>query len=114
RVFSASSGDAPLPGGPVFTSDPYGSAQNLIQFLNSTSTYTVPGPDPLNALPGQTGYETGDSSVDPLGPGGAKKYNFALARVRLQGPAASSATNVRVFFRLFVAQSCDTDFQPGS
>src|SRR5262249_10098724 len=64
--------------------------------------------------PGQTGYETGDSSVDPLGPGGDQKYNFALARVRLQGPGGSSASDVRVFFRLFVAQSCDTDFQPAT
>ena len=114
RVFSVSAGEAPLPGGPVFTTDPYQSVQNLIGFMNSNPTYTTPGPDQLNALPGQTGYETGDSSVVPLGPGGAKEFNFAIARVRLQGAGGSSASNVRVFFRLFVAQSCDTDFQPAT
>ncbi len=112
RVFSVANGQAPLPGGPTFTNDPYQSAQKLIAFLNSSPTYTTPGLDPLNALPGQTGYETGDSSVLPVSPGGDKLYNFALARVRLQGGSGSAATNVRVFFRLFVAQSCDTDFQP--
>jgi hypothetical protein len=32
--------------------------------------------------------------------------------VRLQDAGGASASNVRVFFRLWVAQSCDTDFQP--
>jgi|FEC22Drversion2_1045045.scaffolds.fasta_scaffold00388_33 Pro-kumamolisin, activation domain len=111
RVFSAVAGAVPLPGAPAMTSDPYQSLQGLLGFLNSNAAYTTPGPDQLNGLPGQSGYETGDSSVTPLA-GGNKNFNFAIARVRLQGPASSSATNVRVFFRLFVAQSCDTDFQP--
>jgi hypothetical protein len=111
RVFSAVSGARPLPGGPTFTSDPYQSIQDFLGFLNSNSTYTTPGPDGLNGLPGQTGYETGDSSVTPLS-GGQKNFNFAIARVRLQGSAP--APNVRVFFRLFVAESCDTDFQPST
>ena len=80
--------------------------------MNSNSGYTTPGPDPLNALPGQSGYETGDSSVTPLNPANQQNFNFAIARVRLQDAALASAQNVRVFFRLFVAQSCDTDFQP--
>jgi Pro-kumamolisin, activation domain len=112
RVFSVAAGQAPLPGAPTATSDGYQTIQSLLGFLNSTSTYTTPGPDPLNALPGQTGYETGDSSVTPLTGGGQQNYNFAIARVRLQGAAGDAAANVRVFFRLFVAQSCDTDFQP--
>ena len=114
RVFSAAAGDTPLPGAPAVTSDPYGSIQALLGFLNSNTTYTTPGPDPLNALPSQTGYETGDSSVTPLNGSGSRNYNFAIARVRLQGAANSSAPNVRVFFRLWVAQSCDTDFQPAT
>lgn len=112
RVFSAASGDSPLPGGPTMGSDPYGFIQKMLGFLNSTPSYTTPGPDLLNALPGQSGYETGDSSVTPLNQANSQNYNFALARVRLQDMASAKALSVRVFFRLWVAQSCDTDFQP--
>jgi hypothetical protein len=114
RVFSAAAGDVPLPGAPAMTSDPYQSIQALLGFLNSSPTYTSPGPDLLNGLPSQSGYETGDSSVTPLNGAGNQNFNFGLARVRLQGTNANPATGVRVFFRLFVAQSCDTDFQPAS
>jgi hypothetical protein len=117
RVFSAANGDTPLPGGPTMGGgDAYGFIQNMIGFLNSTSSYTTPtpGPDPLNALPGQTGYETGDSSVTPLNPQNLQNYNFAIARVRLQDVAPATAKNVRIFFRLWVAQSFDTDFQPST
>ena len=117
RVFSAANGDTPLPGGPTMSGgDAYGFIQNMIDFLNSTSPYTTPapGPDPLSALPGQTGYETGDSSVTPLNPQNQQNYNFAIARVRLQDAALAKASNVRVFFRLWVAQSFDTDFQPST
>jgi len=115
RVFSAGGGDTPLPGGPTLTGgDPYTFIQAMIGFLNLTPGYITPGPDPLNALPGQTGYETGDSSVTPLTPSNTQNYNFALARVRLQDSSLATASSVRVFFRLFVAQSCDTDFQPAT
>jgi len=51
----------------------------------------------------------------PLNGSGQQNFNFAIARVRLQGAAGSApANNVRVFFRLFVAESCDTDFQPST
>lgn len=112
RVFSVAAGDTPLPGGPAATSDPYGTIQNILSFLNASPAYTTPGPDPLNALPDQTGYETGDTSVTPLNPANQQNYNFAVARVRLQGASGTSASNVRVFFRLWVGVSCDTDFQP--
>jgi hypothetical protein len=115
RVFSAANGDTPLPGGPTFSNDPYQSIRNLLGFMNSHTSYTNPGPDPLNALPGQSGYETADSSVTPLNGSGQRNFNFAIARVRLQGADSSApANNVRVFFRLFVAESCDTDFQPST
>jgi len=115
RVFSAANGDVPLPGGPAMSnSDPYTFIQSLLGFLNSTTSYSTPGPDLLNALPGQNGYETGDSSVTPQDPANRQNFNFALARVRLQDAALASAQDVRVFFRLFVAQSCDTDFQPST
>lgn len=115
RVFSVAAGDTAVPGSTAFTSDPYASIQSLLSFMNSSNTFTVPGTtDPLNTLPGQSGYETGDSSVTPLNPSNHQNYNFAIARVRLQDTPLSSANNVRVFFRLFVAQSCDTDFQPAT
>lgn len=115
RVFSAANGDTPLPGGPTMGSDPYGFIQGMIGFLNSSPTYTTPAPaDPLNTLPGQSGYETGDSSVTPLNGANQQNYNFAIARVRLQDAALAKASNVRVFFRLWVAQSFDTDFQPST
>jgi Pro-kumamolisin, activation domain len=115
RVFSAADGDAPLPGGPTLAhGDPYAFIQDLIGYLNSTPAYTTPGLDPLNALPGQTGYETADSSVTPVDAAGRRNFNFAIARVRLQDAPLVSAEDVRVFFRMFVAQSCDTDFQPAT
>jgi hypothetical protein len=115
RVFSVSAGHSPVSGAPAFTSDPYTSIQNFLGFLNSNTSFTNPGAaDPLNALPGQSGYETGDSSVTPLDGASQKNYNFAIARVRLQDAALASADNVRVFFRLFVAPSFDTDFQPAT
>jgi len=113
RVFSVSEGESPVPGAPAFTSDPYASIQSFLGYLNSTPAYTTPAAaDPLSALPGQASYETADSSITPVNAAHQKNYNFALARVRLRGTALARADNCRVFFRLFVAQSCDTDFQP--
>jgi hypothetical protein len=56
----------------------------------------------------------GDSSVTAITQGGSVNYNFAVARVRLKGPAGATTKpkTVRVFFRLFLTQSNDTDFQP--
>ena len=118
RVFSVIAGQAPLSGAPAFTSDAYTSIQNFIQHLNGSSTYIQPFPpsatDPLDNLPGQTGFETADSSVTPTDSSGNTAYNFAIAKVRLRGTALDQAVNCRVFFRLFVAESCDTDFQPST
>jgi hypothetical protein len=116
RVFSVAAGSSPLPGAPAFASDPYASIQSFIGYLNGNATFTsFPGTsDPLNALPGQSGYETADSSVFALDTNGVQRYNFAVARVRLRGAARDQALAVRVFFRLWVAQSFDTDFQPST
>jgi hypothetical protein len=113
RVFSVIAGQAPLSSSPAFTSDAYGSIQNFIGFLNGSTTYTQPNlTDPLDNLPGQNSFETAASSVTPTDGAGHVAYNFAIARVRLRGTALDKAASCRVFFRLFVAQSCDTDFQP--
>jgi hypothetical protein len=91
--------------------------QNLLTYLNNN--YSTPsGTDPFTLFPGQSSALTGDSSVtpstfDPSNPGGTpfSNYNFAVARVRMNGQAnSSSVKNVRVFFRVFVSQSCDTDY----
>jgi hypothetical protein len=124
RVFSVIKGQSAIPGDPMaptFQSSqaPYDYIQSLIQYLNGSTAYTVPvaptSADPLNGLTDQAGYETGDSSVRPLDGSGHQNYNFAISRVRLtsdlQG-SAGEAKDVRVFFRLWVAPSCDTDFDP--
>ena len=66
RVFSAADGDVIL-GSTTFSSDQNDSIQRLLNQLNTNDAYTVPSSsDPLNSLPGQSGYETADSSVTPL------------------------------------------------
>ncbi len=117
RVFTVTAGQSPVTGAPAFTSNPYQSIQSFLGYLNSTPVFTTPSvSDPLNALPDQTGYETGDTSVTPLNASNQQNYNFAIARVRLRGSSgdAGKAEDVRVFFRLFIAASCDTDFQPST
>jgi hypothetical protein len=123
RVFTITKGQSALAGdsaAPAFSASqtPYDYIQALLGYLNGASAYTTPSSsDLLNGLPGQTGYETGESSVSPLDASHHQNYNFAIARVRLtsdtQGPA-SQANNVRVFFRLWIAPSFDTDFQPNT
>lgn len=123
RVFSAAQAfnNTPFPGGPRFNADSYAGAyqyiQDLVNYLNSTASFTNPaGDDPFASLPGQGDEGQTDSSVAPyaLQPpfNFAKNYNFAIARVRLRGTAGSAAENVRVFFRIFTSQSPDTDFDP--
>ena len=68
----------------------------------------------MNSLPNQTGYETGETSVTPLNGMGQRNYNFAIARVRLAGTPGTTSPNVRVFFRLWIAVSFDTDFNPNT
>jgi hypothetical protein len=125
RVFTATPGldQQPVAGGPTLT-DSVGGAytyvQHLITWLNQN--YSDPsGADPFavsgGVLPGQASAYSGDSSVTPSVNVGAvtlNNYNFALARVRLRGPAGSQAQNVRVFFRLWGTQTADTDYQPST
>ena len=124
RVFTITEGQRALPGdtsSPVFSSGmtPYDYIQKVIGYLNGDTAYTAPGPpgspDPLNGLEGQANDETQLSSVTPLNAAKKQNYNFAIARVRLtsdlQG-SAGEALNTRVFFRLWIAPSYDTDFQP--
>ncbi len=96
----------------------YSYIQALLAHLNNT--YTDPnGTDAFSKFPDQTNALTGDSSVTPTSPNPANatgtpfaNYNFAVARVRLDGAAnSSSGANVRVLFRLFASQTSDTDFQ---
>ncbi len=95
--------------------------QDLLRYLNVN--YSKPaGTDPFTLFPDQSSASTGDSSVtpstiNPASPSGTpfSNYNFAVARVRLNGaPNTLSGKNVRVFFRLFATQSCDTDYQTNS
>ncbi|MBV8214498.1 MAG: hypothetical protein JOZ08_14890 [Verrucomicrobia bacterium] len=123
RVFTITQGASGLPNdtnAPTFSASQtaHEYLQAFLGYLNDSSAYTTPvlssSSDPLNGLPDQAGYETGETSVTPLN-GNEKNYNFAIARVRLrsdQQGSAGEATNVRVFFRLWVAPSFDTDFQP--
>jgi hypothetical protein len=125
RVFTATPNmnSHPVAGGPAMTDSIAGAytyIQQLIAWLNQN--FSDPGgADPFSVsggvLPGQSGAYTGDSSVVPsfdVGFARFDNYNFALARVRLQGASGTQAQNVRVFFRLWGTQSADTDFQPGS
>jgi hypothetical protein len=101
------------------TAAAYGYLQALLAHLNAA--YSDPaGTDPFTRFPDQSNALSGDSSVtptqvDPAHPGGTPftNYNFAVARVRLSGaPSTITGANVRVLFRLFAAQTGDTDYQP--
>ena len=123
RVFTVTPqlNPAPVPGSPAFAgidvAGAYQYIQNLITHLNGNGSYTSGAADPFSTiLPAQGGAFSGDSSVTPFtntNPQHAN-FNFAVARVRLRGSSGMSgeAQNVKVFFRLWVSQSADTDYQP--
>ena len=127
RVFNAvpAVNNIPFPGGPTFGADTPDGAYKyitaLLGYLNGQKSFTNPGgTDPFSLLPNQQGEGQTDSSVAPLAfnftdpskPPIANNYNFAIARVRLQGSPSSEAEKVRVFFRVFGTQSNDTDYDP--
>jgi hypothetical protein len=93
--------------------------QQLLTEMNSDTAFTNPGNgNPFANFPSAMD-ATGDSSVtavDTINSIQYANYNFAVARVRLLG-APGVTTNpktVRVFFRLFLTQTNDTDFQPAT
>jgi len=126
RVFTATPAQngVPVVGGPSMTDSIGGAYQyikDLLNYLNTTPAFTNPGgTDPFTTvLPDQYGANQTDSSVTPFTFDFGtfpfkldKNYNFAVARVRLQGSsgAAGKAKDVRVFFRLFATQTSDTDY----
>jgi hypothetical protein len=128
RVFTVTPGinKTPIVGVPLLPADntkfDSGAAYNYIQALlaalnanNSDAT----GADVFASFPDQSSALIADSSVtpnsvDPAHPTGTRfsNYNFAVARVRLNGtPNTSSVKNVRVFFRLFATETGDTDYR---
>ena len=116
RVFATAPGALPLtysntpwPG----DEDPNTYIQNLLTELNTNPNFTnvPPPPTPPPNTP-FSGISTAKAirrlrcrlHLTPRNP----VYNFALARVHLQGD--STTLPVRVFFRLFISPSPDTDF----
>jgi len=130
RVFTATPAmnPVPVPGGPTLgdsVNGAYKYIQDLLTYLNNTPSFTNPkGTDPFTSVfPDQYGANQTDSSVTPLRLDVStfpfkldNNYNFAVARVRLQGTSGVSgeAKGVRVFFRLFSSQSNDTDYDINS
>ncbi len=93
----------------------YNYIQGLLSYLNGH--YTNPkGTDPFTLFPDQGDFLTADSTVSPNSPNSGDpahpwtNYNFAVARVRLIGNTGDSAASVKVFFRLFIAETYDTDY----
>jgi hypothetical protein len=131
RVFTVCPGipaqKAPIDGIPLNASSntsfdtqaAYSYIQSLLGHLNTTYA-SLSAPDAFSKFPDQSDALSGDSSVtptqvDPANPSGNTpftNYNFAVARVRVAGtPSTVTAANVRVLFRLFTAQTSDTDYQ---
>jgi len=130
RVFTATPAlnATPIPGGPSL-SDSVGGAyqyiQDLLNYLNSNTSFTTPNAtDPFTTVfPDQYGANQTDTNVTPITVDFSKfpfqfdnNYNFAVARVRLQGSSGTSgeAKDTRVFFRLFASQTSDTDYDINS
>ena len=129
RLFTGCPGipaqSAPIDGIPLSASDPHnwdtGAAYSYIQALPThlNSTYADPTSNAFAQFPDQSNALSGDSSVTPsrLDPANPSvntpfaNYNFAVARVRVNGTANTTTTsNVRVLFRLFATQTSDTDY----
>lgn len=98
----------------------YNYVQGLLNYLNDPSHgYTNPqGTDVFTLFPDQGNFLTADSTVSPNSPNSGDpsqpwtNYNFAVARVRLIGKTgdSTSPSTVKVFFRLFIAQTYDTSY----
>lgn len=124
RVFATAGAGTPVTGGPAFTTDSLDGARtylaDLLTFLNGSfgdPSLTDPFDAASSVIPQQTDALSGDSSVLPnLNFLGIHEniYNFAIARVRLNGAVGTVSKPVKVFFRMWQTQSPDTDYQPGS
>jgi hypothetical protein len=99
-----------------------GGTQFGVQMGNDPFAFLSAVTSALNAGQGLAGNQSFDTNtqedsevltVAPQNAAGQNVYNFAIARVHYQG-MASTAKSVRVFFRLFAANSTATDFQPTS
>jgi hypothetical protein len=130
RVFTATphNNSSPVAGAPGFGPDSaagaYSYIQGVLTFLNNPANHFTDGTQDLftnGTVPGQSGaldndsnltLVTIDNSVNP--PATYNNYNFAIARVRFTGSSGSSANPVKVFFRLFITQTSDTDYQPNT
>ncbi len=82
--------------------------QNVISRLNAG--HGSAGGQTFDGLP--TDEEGSSLFVFPADNSGAKVFNFALARVRYIGQIGAS--DVRVFFRMFAAQSTTVTFDPAT
>lgn len=96
----------------------YNYIQGLLNYLNNPANgYTNPkGTDPFSAFLDQGNFLTADSTVSPNSANAGDpahpwtNYNFAVARVRLIGNTGDVANAVKVFFRLFIAETFDTNY----
>lgn len=113
RVFTVT--PATLAGNPLPSSTtPWNSTPNeyikaLINELNTNFTDPPLANTPFNAI--AYGEDQSALLLSQNDTSGNAVYNFALARLHLQGDTAS---NVRTFFRLFISSSPDTDFDTGT
>lgn len=115
RIFTFTPGITPTLGGLTF-SDPYQYLKDFLTVMNNQ--YNDPfGTDPftgsLAAFPQPTDALTDASSVAPYTYRNNQQYNnynFAIARVRLDGSSGDTATGVKVFFRLWTANTPDAWF----
>ncbi|KAH0556853.1 hypothetical protein GP486_005357 [Trichoglossum hirsutum] len=96
--------------------------QQLLTYLN-TNFSSPSGTDPFaTLLPNQSNAFQEDASlvtpfsIDPANPNPGQprftNYNFAIARVRLEG--ASAGVPVKCFFRLFTSNSPNTNYTPST
>ena len=129
RVFTVTphNDSSPVAGAPAFGADSdagaYAYLQGVLNHLNGTAGFTNGSADPFTngTIPNQAGaldadsnltLVTVDNSVHPAAI--YNNYNFAIARVRLTGSSGSEANPLKVFFRLFITQTSDTDFLPNT
>jgi hypothetical protein len=88
-------------------------------FLSSVTSALEAGTNGVQGVAGGQSFDDNTQedvevlTVAPQNTAGQNVYNFGIARVHYQG-LSSQAQAVRVFFRLFAANSTATDFQPGS